>query len=166
MNIMNLPEICKMLENSGIGTELRESTLLFPVIEGLHVLGLSISVGLIVISDLRLAGVLLKKRPASEVWGQFLPWLIPGFILMTITGQLLFWSHAYSAYSSIAFRTKLILLILAAANAAYYHLTIYRKMHLWDNDTVPPAGARFAGWASLALWVGIITMGRIMAYSF
>ena len=155
-----------MLEESGIGTELRESSLWFPLIEGLHVLGLSVSVGLIVLSDLRLAGVALKKRSASEVWGQFLPWLAPGFILMTITGVLLFWSHAYSAYNSIAFRTKLILLFLAAANAAYYHLTVYRKMNLWDNDPVPPAGARFAGWASLVLWVAIVTMGRIMAYSF
>jgi hypothetical protein len=31
---------------------------------------------------------------------------------------------------------------------------------------VPPAGARFAGWTSLVLWMGVITMGRIMAYSF
>jgi len=163
---MTIPEICKMLENSGIGTELRESSLLFPVIEGLHVLGLSISVGLIIISDLRLAGLILKKRSASEVWSQFLPWLIPGFSLMTITGLLLFWSHALSAYNSIAFRTKLVLLVLAAVNAAYYHLTVYRKMDRWDNDAVPPAGARLAGWASLILWVGVITMGRIMAYSF
>jgi len=155
---MTIPEICKMLENSGIGTELRESSLLFPVIEGLHVLGLSISVGLIIISD--------QKRSASEVWSQFLPWLIPGFSLMTITGLLLFWSHALSAYNSIAFRTKLVLLVLAAVNAAYYHLTVYRKMDRWENDAVPPAGARLAGWASLILWVGVITMGRIMAYSF
>ena len=163
---MTIPEFCKMLEDSGIGTELRESSLWFPLIEGLHVLGLSISVGLIVISDLRLAGLVLKKRSASEVWSQFLPWLTPGFILMTITGVLLFWSHAYSAYNSMAFRTKLVLLFLAASNAAYYHLTVYRKMDQWDNDPVPPAGARFAGWTSLVLWVVIITMGRIMAYSF
>ncbi|MEQ1948842.1 MAG: DUF6644 family protein [Bryobacteraceae bacterium] len=163
---MTIPEFCKMLEGSGIGTEIRESSLWFPLIEGLHVLGLSISVGLIVISDLRLAGLVLKKRSASEVWSQFLPWLAPGFILMTITGVLLFWSHALSAYNSMAFRTKLVLLFLAAVNAAYYHLTIYRKMDRWDNDPVPPAGARFAGWASLVLWVAVITMGRIMAYSF
>ncbi|MEQ1884523.1 MAG: DUF6644 family protein [Bryobacteraceae bacterium] len=163
---MTIPEICRMLEDSGIGTEIRESSLWFPLIEGLHVLGLSVSVGLIVISDLRLAGLVLKKRAASEVWSQFLPWLSPGFALMTITGALLFWSHAYSAFNSIAFRAKLVLLFLAAVNAAYYHLTVYRRMNLWDNDTVPPAGARFAGWASLVLWVAVITMGRIMAYSF
>ncbi len=162
----SIAQFCKMLEASSVGTNIRESSLLFPVIEGLHVLGLSISVGLILISDLRLAGVLLRKRTAREVWSNFLPWLIPGFILMTITGVLLFWSHAYAAYQSIAFRTKLVLLIMAAVNAAVYHLTVYRRMNEWDTASVPPAGARFAGWASVVLWVCIITMGRIMAYTF
>ena len=155
-----------MLEASSIGVDIRESSVLFPVIEGLHVLGLSVSVGLILISDLRLAGVLLHKRTAREVWSNFLPWLVPGFILMAITGGLLFWSHAYAAYQSYAFRAKLSLLILAGVNAAVYHLTVYRRMNEWDTASVPPAGARFAGWASVVLWVCIITMGRIMAYTF
>jgi heme/copper-type cytochrome/quinol oxidase subunit 4 len=163
---MSIAQFCKLLEASSIGTNIRESSFLFPVIEGLHVLGLSISVGLILISDLRLAGVLLRKRTAREVWENFLPWLVPGFILMVITGALLFWSHAFAAYQSIAFRTKLILLVLAAVNAAVYHLTVYRRMNEWDTAAVPPLGARFAGWASVVLWVGIITMGRVMAYTF
>ena len=164
--MMSIMEFCKMLENSSVGVNIRESSVLFPVIEGLHVLGLSISVGLILISDLRLAGVLLRKRTAREVWSNFLPWLTPGFILMTITGGLLFWSHALAAYNSIAFRVKLVLLFLAAVNAAVYHLTVYRRMNEWDTADVPPIGARFAGWASLVLWICVITMGRIMAYTF
>jgi len=163
---MSVMEICKLLETNSVGVAIRESSVLFPVIEGIHVLALSFSVGLILITDLRLAGVLLRKRAASEVWDQFLPWLTGGFITMSITGALLFWSHALAAYSSVAFRTKLILLLLAALNAAVYHLTIYRKMSAWDFDVIPPIGARVAGWTSLVLWIGIITMGRIMAYSF
>jgi len=163
---MSIVDFCQMLERSSIGTNIRESSLWFPLIEGLHVLGLSMSVGLILISDLRLAGVLLVKRTAREVWSSFLPWLTAGFILMGITGVLLFWSHAYAAYQSYAFRTKLVLLFLAGVNAAVYHLTVYRRMNEWDTASIPPLGARFAGWASVVLWVGIITMGRIMAYSF
>ena len=80
-------------------------------------------------------------------------WLTAGFILMGITGALLFWSHAYAAYQSYAFRTKLVLLCLAGLNAAIYHLTVYRRMNDWDTAARPPIGARFAGWASLVLWI-------------
>lgn len=163
---MSILEICTLLERSGFGTEIRESSVLFPIIEGIHVLGLSLSVGLIIVSDLRLAGVILCKRSASEVWAQFFPWMMSGFAIMIVSGALLFWSHALAAYNSFAFRAKLVLLILAALNAAIYHSTIYRRMDQWDTNRTPPLGARFAGWVSILLWMTIITMGRIMAYSF
>jgi len=158
-------EICRWLDRSAIGTDIRES-LLFPFIEGIHVLALSLSIGLVVITDLRLMGVVMRNRPASEIWSQFFPWMMSGFGVMFLTGALLFWSHALSAYNSAAFRVKVLLLILSGLNAAVYHFTIYRKMDQWDTCQPPPVQARLAGWTSLILWAGVITMGRIMAYTF
>jgi hypothetical protein len=155
-----------MLDRSAIGTDIRESSLLFPIIEGIHVLALSLSVGLILITDLRLMGVVMRNRATSEVWSQFFPWMMSGFGVMFLTGTLLFWSHALSAYHSAAFRAKLVLLILSAVNAVVYHATIYRKLNEWDSLAIPPRQARMSGLASLLLWAGVITMGRIMAYTF
>ena len=163
---MYLLQFCKMLDKSAIGVQIRESSFLFPVIEGLHVLALALSIGLIVISDLRLIGVVMRKQPVSEVWGQIFPWMMSGFVVMFVTGGLLFWSHALAAYNSFAFRAKLVLLALSGLNAAIYHLTIYRKLGQWDTALVTPLGARVAGWVSLVFWAGIIAMGRVMAYSF
>jgi len=164
--MMSVLEVCRLLDRSSIGTDIRESTLLFPMIEGIHVLALSLSVGLVLITDLRLTGVAMRNRATSEIWSQFFPWMISGFGVMFLTGSLLFWSHALSAYHSAAFRAKLVLLILSGLNAALYHFTIYRKMDQWDTSPVPPMQARLAGWTSLILWAGVITMGRIMAYTF
>jgi hypothetical protein len=163
---MSLLSICQWIQNSEIGTGIRESTWVFPIIETTHVLGLSLSVGLLLVSDLRLAGVILRRRPASEVFRQIAPWMLTGFAIMFATGSLLFWSQAAKAYNSIFFRIKLTLLLLAAVNACVYHLTIYRKMDEWDNKLVPPARARLAGWCSLIIWAGIIAAGRTMAYTF
>jgi len=163
---MSVLEICRLLDHSAIGTNIRESSLLFPIIEGIHVLALALSVGLVLITDLRLAGVVMRNRATSEIWSQFFPWMMSGFGVMFLTGSLLFWSHALSAYHSPAFRAKLVLLILSGLNAAVYHLTIYRKMDQWDTSPIPPIQARLAGWTSLILWAGVITMGRIMAYTF
>lgn len=158
-------EVCRWLDRSAIGTDIRES-LLFPFIEGIHVLALSLSIGLVVITDLRLMGVVMRNRRASEIWSQFFPWMMSGFGVMFLTGSLLFWSHAVSAYHSTVFRAKLALLILSGLNAAVYHVTIYRRLDQWDASPIPPLQARLAGWTSLVLWAGVITMGRIMAYTF
>ena len=92
--------------------------------------------------------------------------MMSGFGVMFLTGALLFWSHALSAYNSTAFRVKLVLLIFSGLNATIYHVTIYRKLDQWDASPIPPLQARLAGWTSLILWAGVITMGRIMAYTF
>jgi hypothetical protein len=164
--MISVLEICTILDRSTIGVTIRESSLLFPVIEGVHVLALSASIGMVFVTDLRLMGFVLRDRPVSEVWSQFSPWMLSGFAVMFLTGSLLFWSHALSAYHSTAFRVKLLLLVASGLNAALYHFTIFRKMRQWDTNPRPPLPARLAGWASLFLWAGVITMGRIMAYTF
>ena len=163
---MSLLSICQWIQDTTIGQSLSGSIWMFPIIETTHVLGLSISVGLLMVSDLRLMGYIMKKRPVSEVYEQIKPWMFIGFTIMVITGIFLFWSQAVKAYSSIFFKAKIILLVVAAINAIAFERGIYRKIGEWDNALIPPRQARIAGWVSLILWAAIITCGRTMAYTF
>src|ERR1700734_798897 len=95
-----LYQFCVWLHDSSVGTNLRESQFMFPLVEGIHVLALSLSVGLIVLTDLRLIGVLMKESKVSEITKQLKPWMLVGFIVMFLTGGLLFWSEAVRVYSS------------------------------------------------------------------
>ena len=163
---MDLAAICKAIQDSDIGTSIRESTWTFPIIETTHVIGLAISVGLIPITDLRLIGFILRKRAFSELWGQLKPLFTVGFIIMFVSGILLFLSQAYKAYESIFFRMKIVFLILAAANALAFEYTSRPTVGEWDTAALPPPRARMAGWISIILWAGIIAAGRTMAYTF
>ena len=163
---MSIMSMCQWLQDTSIGTSISQSIWVFPIIETTHVLGLSFSVGLLLVSDLRLMGYIMKKRPVSEVYEQIKPWMFAGFAIMVATGILLFWSQAVKAYESIFFKTKIVLLVVAAINAIAFERGIYRKIDQWDNALVPPREARIAGWASLILWAAIITCGRTMAYTF
>ena len=152
------------LEATTLGTALRESALMFPFVEGTHLLALGISVGTIVISDLRLLGVSMKDERVSDVMGQLLPWSIGGFVVMFVTGGLLFWSEPVRAYTSPWFRLKMLFLVLAGLNALIFHRTLYRRIHEWDRDPVPPAAVRLVGFLSLLLWALVIAAGRTTAY--
>ena len=88
-----------------------------------------------------------------------------GFFLMFLTGGLLFWAEAITAYDSVHFWIKVALLLLAGANALYFELVTHRGIAAWDNDRIPRS-ARVAGLASLILWTAVIITGRTMAYSF
>jgi hypothetical protein len=116
--------------------------------------------------DLRLAGVLMRREPVSRISNQLMPWSLGGFIIMFITGILLFWSQAMKAYGSIFFRIKLVLLVLAAINALVFELTLRRSIVTWDTAEKPPFRARMAGILGIVLWAGVIAAGRTMAYNF
>jgi len=143
---------------------MRQSDYLFPLIEGSHILALSLSVGLIIMLDLRLLRLAFQTEPVSKIMHQVMPWAIPGFAIMLITGVLLFVAQAEKAYTNTFFRAKMILLVLAGLNALYYQVKFYPKMAEWDLGVVAPRGARVVAVLSLVLWASVIALGRTMAY--
>src|SRR5262245_56195755 len=161
-----LAKCCRWLYDSGIGTGIRESVWVFPIVEGTHLLGIALSVGLLCWFDLRLLGLVLRDQPVSKVWQQVMPVAFVGFALMFLTGLLLFWAEAITAYHSIHFWIKIGLLVLAGANALSFETTAHRNMAEWDLDPVPPLRARMTGAIPLFLWTAIIITGRTMAYNF
>jgi len=163
---MSLLEICQNLQNSDWGTQIRESIFFFPIIEGTHVIALGISVGAVLWWDLRLLGFTMRNKPISQMQSNIFKWMMPGFVVMMITGVLLFWCQAAKAYNSIFFRIKVIALILAGINILYFHLKTQKGQSEWDTAGIPPTSARMAGLFSILLWAIIIAAGRLMAYTF
>jgi hypothetical protein len=162
---MAIQEMCQWLNQTSVSVGIRESIYLFPFIEGTHLLGCGVSAGTIAISDLRLLGWNMQKHPASRVMGALLPFTIVGFIIMMVTGGLLFWAEPIKAWGSLWFKLKLVFMVLAGLNALIFHTTIYRHMDQWDLDLDPPLGAKLAGVLSIALWALVIWSGRTTAYN-
>jgi hypothetical protein len=155
---------CHWLQNTPLATGIRQSDLLFPLIEGSHIMALSLSVGLILVFDLRLLRLAFVGEPVSRIMRQFVPLSMPGFGIMLLTGVLLFIAQAEKVYSNTFFRGKLLLLLLAGLNAAVYQIKFYPRMAEWDKSGIVPWGARLSGAASLIFWASIIALGRTMAY--
>jgi hypothetical protein len=152
------------LEATPGSVALRESIMVYPLVESAHVLSLCLFLGLIALMDLRLLGVGLRGVPVSEVAGRLLPFAFAGFALMVVSGGLLFYSGPLRAYGNIFFRVKMAMIALAGLNAYLFHITIYRRVAVWDADPVPPFRAKLAGVLSLLLWCGVVISGRMQAY--
>jgi hypothetical protein len=82
-----------------------------------------------------------------------------------VTGSLLFSQTASKYYLNTMFRTKMLLLLLAGLNMAVYHLCTARTVSRWDRALPPPAAVRVAGLTSLALWTGVIVVGRWIGFT-
>jgi hypothetical protein len=144
---------------------LHESLYMYPLIESTHVLALTVFVGLAVILDLRLLGLILRNVPVSQILGRVLPWTKVGFAVMLVTGLLLFYAIPVRNYQNIFFRVKVIMLILAGLNVWVFHSRVERTVAEWDLTPVVPRAARVAAIVSLILWAGIVVSGRMIAYN-
>lgn len=153
------------LADTQFSMTMRDSLWAEPLVETIHVLTLTLFLGFAALLDLRLLGVALRRRPASEVLRQLNPWLIAGFIIMIVSGVFLFCGDPVSFYSTTFFKVKMIMLVLAGLNVLIFNATIGRRTAEWDRALKTPTAAKIAAVVSLVLWVAIVAAGRAIAYA-
>jgi hypothetical protein len=159
-----LSALAEQIENSPFGMALAESRYAFAVIEGVHLIGLALSVGLIFLTDLRLTGLLFKEVPVPDVLRNLRPYVIFGFIAVFVSGVLLFWAEAAMLVENPAFPFKLAFIVLAGINALYFEFVIAKRAPVRDNHAILPISVKRAGYVSLVLWTLVIICGRLIPY--
>jgi len=162
---MSVIRFMQWLNDTAFSITMRDSTWAEPVVETIHVLTLTLFLGFTVLLDLRLLGVSMRRRKASDVVGELNPWLMGGFLVMIVTGMLLFCGDPVAFYNSIFFKVKMLMLLLAGLNVWLFNATVGRKMAEWEIDAETPGRAKVAAVVSLVLWVAIVAAGRAIAYS-
>ncbi len=160
-----LDSLLQDLESSKIATAIREGAVLFPWIECVHVLALTLVVGSIAVVDLRLIGLTSRDRGVAEVTAAVLPITWTAFVCAVITGVLMFSSNAASYGSNVYFRIKMALIVLAGINMGVYHLAVNHGVERWSTAEATPTRARIVGAVSLCLWLGVVAAGRWIGFT-
>jgi hypothetical protein len=158
---MSLLTFFQWCEASGIGETIRKSSWLFPVIEAIHLLGLGVIGGAVLVVDMRLLGLGLKRQSAAELTRNAQPWLVGSLVLMIITGGLLFLSEAIKCYYHDAFWFKMSCLFLAIV----FTFTIQRKVTMSDETRLSPVWSKVVAIVSVLLWAGVGIGGRWIGFS-
>ncbi len=156
-------EMLATIEVSLIGTWVRETTWAFPTLETLHFFGLCLLLGSLTIVDIRLLGF-AQRLPVRPVHA-YLRWAAIGFSINITTGALFFAADPFRYFPNIAFRMKMLLVLLAGLNALWFKLTVFRDLQTWTADTAPTPLAKIIAGLSLLLWVGVIICGRMIPYT-
>lgn len=155
---MTLLEIFTLLEFTAIGSAIRASTWLFPAIEAVHLLGLAMLGGAVLIVDLRLLGVGVSSLSAAELARDARPWLITAIACMFLTGIPLFLSEAVKCYYNTSFWVKMTTLVIALAFCVLVRPRILALVTVnWRH--------RLCGMVSVSLWVTVAAAGRWIGFS-
>ena len=98
---------------------------------------------------------------ASEI----LKWTWAAFAVTALTGALMFITNARVYYGNFFFRTKMMLLVVAGINVLVFELTAGQTIHRWDNAPSAPRAGKAAAALSLAIWISVICMGRLIGFT-
>ena len=158
MSVLSLFYWC---ENTAVGEAIRDSRWLFPAIESLHLLGLAVIGGAVLVVNLRLLGLGMRRQPSAQLWRDARPWLLGSLAIMIATGLLLFTSEATKLYYHEAFWVKMISLALSIV----FTFTVVRRAALADPARARPLWNRIVALVSLALWSGVGIGGRWIGFS-
>lgn len=144
---------------------LHESLYLYPWIESTHVLSICLFFGTLLFVDLRLSGVVFNNISISEMNRKVLPLTLFGFLIMTVTGFLLFYAIPVRSYKNIFFRIKMLLIVFAGINAFLFHRRMSKEAITWDINSSIPNSMKNRAITSLVLWSTVVITGRMIAYN-
>ena len=162
---MDIAAFLASLESSSLAVAIRTTIVAFPLIESVHVIGVTLVFGTILIIDLRLLGLAWTRRPFSIIADEVLRWTWVAFGIAAATGVLMFITNAAAYYQNWYFRAKMLLLVFAGVNMVFFELTDRRSVIAWDRERSAPPAGRIVAAASLALWIGVIFLGRWVAFA-
>ena len=149
------------IANTRVSQAIGQSSWAFAVIESVHLLGLAVIGGAVLILDLRLLGLGLRDQPIARVAREVFPWFVGSLIVMLVTGIGLFMSEAIKCYDSRPFWVKMVSLLLAMLFA----FTVRRKVALAAEGHVRPIWLKVVALVSLALWFAVGASGRWIGFS-
>jgi hypothetical protein len=147
-------ELAAAIEASGLAGFLRASRWIYPAVNALHVLGVALLVGSVAPMDLRLVGLWRRELPVATVLRLLRPVAAAGAGLAVTTGALLFAVQARDYVALPAFWLKMALVALGLA-------------HALANPRLAAATRgrqRLAGALSLAVWIVVLGLGRLLGY--
>lgn len=127
----------------------------YPLLEVVHLVGLALVLGNLVLIELRVFG-LGATLPAPDLARLSLVLVATGFGLLVFSGLIMFATQAQELLASRTFVVKMSIMLLALCNAAWFHAR--GSLRLLD------ATARVQMLLSTLMWLAVIAAGRWIAY--
>jgi hypothetical protein len=140
-----------------IENPLNESSLVFPLLECLHIIGFVCGVGTIALVNFRLLGIGLTRKSAAQLWTETFPWTLAGLSLVVFSGLLLFSIDPDMYYLNLIFLLKMACLVLAII---FYYTAVYKTA----AASASAAKNRLVGYISLTLWALVLFGGIFIGY--
>ena len=133
---------------------------MWPTLESLHFIGLSLLIGTVLVINLRVLGFM--KQVSLDAIDRLIPWGVLGFGLNIVTGMLFFIAVPQQYTQSVAFFWKAGLIVVAAFNGLYF--TAFDQTWAMEPGGDAPVLSKAMALSAFVLWVGVMYYGSMLPF--
>ncbi len=134
-----------------------------PIIQTVHILGISIVMGTAVLLNLRILGWAIPSQNITEMTNRVLPWLWSALLVNVVSGAFFVFGRPNRYFNNPVFAWKMAFLLPAVLLTLFFYLMHRSQQGYWEQpDKKWPA--RALALVSLGLWIMVAMAGRWIAY--
>jgi hypothetical protein len=157
--------LAQWAQSTAVFTALRSSWYVYPAVLSLHLLGIAIFGGMVLVTNMRMLGLAFQDRSISDMIEQLRVPKRFGLVLVATCGVLMLGAKAEEYYYNSFFRLKLAILGLIFVHGWIFRRSVYHNALELDRVRPRiPGRAKLAASLSILLWVAMACAGRGIGY--
>ena len=134
-----------------------------PTVQSIHIVAIGVALASVLMVTLRILGWAGRDESLAQMNARFGPWLTAALIVLLATGIVMIIGEPARELLTLSFWLKMILIVIGTAVASAFQRSVRRHQQQWDA-TAAAAGVRVLAVVTLLLWLGIVVLGRLIAY--
>jgi len=159
---MEVPAFAQWMGQSWLGQTARDVFWLFPAAEILHFFGLCLLFGAMLLIDLRLLG--FARVVSIKQVLNFIPVATAGLGINVLSGIVFLCAYPENYWPNTAFQLKLLAIVLGGANALWFKWLEAPRIEALADDADANRRTKWVAMLSLAIWIVVIVLGRLLPY--
>jgi hypothetical protein len=137
---------------------------MIPAIQSVHIVAIGIILTSVFMIDLRILGLSGRDQTLTETTARFGPWLTWALGVLLVTGALMVVGEPARELLAFSFWFKMCLVAIGVTSAGWFQIALKRHERQWETTLVNRWSIKSAAVLTLLVWVGIVILGRLIAY--
>lgn len=156
--------LSKWLSETWISQAVQNTEWVVPTTQSIHIVLIGLIAASVFMVAARILGWISTDQPISGVSRRYLPWIWGAAVGLLLTGIILVLSEPARELLSLSFWVKMSLLLVGLLSTFFFQISIERNPEYWAAGSICSPGIKLAAIGMLLLWLGIIFLGRAIAY--
>ena len=159
-----MQEFANWLTGTPLSQTIASNLWVIPVVQSVHIVAFGVLIGSLFVVDMRILGFLSKDQTLVATTRRFAPWIWGAIVVLATTGILLIIGEPARELLSLSFWIKMVLLVIGLTIAIAFQIHLRNNEAQWEETLVAAPATKVFAVLSFFIWIGIMTMGRLIAW--